>query len=131
MTIERATRQRAAIAAAILGSKRPLLPAEVLEYARASVRRLGPATVYRTLKLLVEDGSIQTINLPGESPRYEPAKSAHHHHFQCNTCRRVYDIAGCPGSLRGLAPRGFRVERHDVTLYGRCSDCRKSAAAGR
>ena len=131
MTIERATRQRAAIDAAIRAAKRPLSPAEVLEYARASVNRLGLATVYRTLKLLVEDGSIQIINLPGESPRYEPAKSAHHHHFQCNTCRRVYDIAGCPGSLRDLAPRGFRVERHDVTLYGRCSNCGKSATAGR
>lgn len=129
MAIERATRQRAAIAAAIRSAKRPLSPAEVLEQARASVNGLGLATVYRTLKLMVEDGSIQVINLPGESPRFELAKSPHHHHFQCKRCRRVYDIAGCPGSLRGLAPRGFRVEGHDVTLYGRCSDCGKRAAA--
>jgi Fur family ferric uptake transcriptional regulator len=129
VTIERATRQRAAITTAIRAAKRPLSPAEVLEHARASVQGLGLATVYRTLKLLIEDGSIQAINLPGESARYEPAESAHHHHFQCNMCRRVYDIAGCPGDLCRLAPRGFRVERHDVTLYGRCSDCGKAAAA--
>lgn len=128
MTIERATRQRGAIVAAIGAARRPLSPAEVLEHARASVKGLGLATVYRTLKLLMDEGSIQAINLPGESARYEPAESAHHHHFQCSTCHRVYDIAGCPGDLRRLAPRGFRVERHDVTLYGRCSDCGKAAA---
>ncbi len=27
-----------------------------------------------------------------------------------------------------LAPRGFQVEHHDVTLYGRCSDCGKREA---
>jgi Fur family ferric uptake transcriptional regulator len=131
MALDRTTRQRDAIASAIRASRRPLSPAEVLEKARASVNALGLATVYRTLKLLVADGSVQAISLPGDNPRYETAGSAHHHHFRCNTCRRVYDVAGCPGDLRRLAPRGFRVERHDVTLYGRCSDCGKSAAAGR
>ena len=128
MPMERATRQRDAITSAIRTSKRPLSPHEVLEAARVSVNALGLATVYRTLKLLLAEGSIQVINLPGESPRYEMAESPHHHHFQCNTCRRVYDVPGCPGDLRRLAPRGFKVERHDLTLYGRCSACREERA---
>jgi Fur family ferric uptake transcriptional regulator len=89
------------------------------------VRGLGLATVYRNLKRLVADGTAQIITLPGETPRYEISDSAHHHHFQCTTCRRVYDIPGCPGNLRRMAPHGFKVEHHDVTLYGRCSDCGK------
>jgi Fur family ferric uptake transcriptional regulator len=32
-------------------------------------------------------------------------------------------VPGCPGDLHRLAPRGFTVEQHDVTLYGRCRDC--------
>jgi len=87
------------------------------------VNAMGLATVYRTLKLLVAEGAVRVITLPGECPRYETAAPAHHHHFQCNTCRRVYDVPGCPGDLRRLAPRGFTVEHHDVTLYGRCRDC--------
>ena len=83
------------------------------------------ATVYRNLKRLVTEGSLRVITLPGEIPRYEMGETAHHHHFQCTTCRRVYDVPGCPGDLRRLAPRGFTVEHHDVTLYGRCSDCGK------
>jgi Fur family ferric uptake transcriptional regulator len=123
MTMERATRQREAIRSVMQDSHRPLSPREVLKAARLEMNALGLATVYRTLKLLVAEGSVQVIKLPGESPRYEMADSAHHHHFQCNTCRRVYDVPGCPGDLRRLAPRGFTVERHDVTLYGRCRDC--------
>jgi Fur family ferric uptake transcriptional regulator len=123
--MERATRQRDAIKSIIQASRRPLSPREVLEGARTAVRALGLATVYRNLKLLVAEGMVQVITLPGESPRYEMKESGHHHHFQCTTCRRVYDVPGCPGNLRRLAPRGFIVEHHDVTLYGRCSDCGK------
>lgn len=128
--MERSTRQRDAIQSVIRATPRPLSPREVLEAARASVRALGLATVYRTLKLLVDEGAVQVIHLPGQSPRYEMAESAHHHHFQCNTCRRVYDVPGCPGDMRRLAPRGFTVEHHDLTLYGRCSACGK-ASSGR
>jgi Fur family ferric uptake transcriptional regulator len=129
MRMERKTRQRDAIKAAIAASTRPLLPQEILAIARADAPGLGLATIYRNLKLLVAEGAVQVISLPGASPRYESAPSDHHHHFQCTRCDRVYDIPGCPGDLRGLAPRGFTVESHDVTLYGRCSDCRKHAAA--
>jgi Fur family transcriptional regulator, ferric uptake regulator len=80
-------------------------------------------TVYRKLELLIAEGAVQVITLITECPRYEMAESAHHHHFQCNSCRRVYDVPGCLGDLRRLAARGFTVEHHDVTLYGRCRDC--------
>ena len=119
----RKTRQRAAIDSALRKARRPLSPRELLEATRSSVRTIGLATVYRTLKLLVAEGTVHPINLPGDAPRYEASSLAHHHHFQCTRCNRVYDIQGCPGDLRRLAPRGFTVEHHDVTLYGRCSDC--------
>ena len=129
--MERATRQREAIKSVIEAAQRPLSPREVLEGARAVVRALGMATVYRNLKLLVAEGAVQVITLPGDSSRYEMREAAHHHHFQCTTCRRVYDIPGCPGNLRALAPRGFTVEHHDVTLYGRCSVCAKGETRAR
>src|SRR5271167_3249164 len=123
--MERATRQREAIKSVIEAAQRPLSPREVLDGARSVVQALGMATVYRNLKLLVAEGAVQVITLPGDNPRYEMRESAHHHHFQCTTCRRVYDVAGCPGDLVRLAPRGFRVDHHDVTLYGRCPECAK------
>lgn len=89
------------------------------------------ATVYRNLKQLLEAGEIQSVCLPGESPRYEGAGHAHHHHFQCQTCARVFDVHACPGNMAALAPQGFVVERHELTLYGQCSDCAAPRPAGR
>src|SRR5581483_8025794 len=97
--MERLTRQRDAIRSAIRASHRPLTPREVLQAARTSVQALGLATVYRTLKLLVDQGQVQAIHLPGESPRYESAASGHHHHFRCTACDRVFDVPGCPGDM--------------------------------
>ena len=128
--MERLTRQRAAISQVIRAARRPLSPGEILEQARLAVRAIGLATVYRNLKLLIADGSVHVVHLPGENPRYEPAELVHHHHFQCTTCQRVYDMPGCPGNLRRLAPRGFVVEGHDLTLYGRCRDCRRRRSRG-
>jgi Fur family transcriptional regulator, ferric uptake regulator len=125
--MERATRQRTAIYAAIASAERPVSPQEILETARSTVQGLGLATVYRTLKALQQDGEIHPVTLPGDSARYESAGQSHHHHFQCTACTRVFDVHRCPGDMRHLAPEGFTVESHDLTLYGRCADC---AAAG-
>lgn len=121
--MERNTRQRNAIHEAIAAAERPLLPQEVLAAAQASVPGLGIATIYRNLKALVEEGALRTVSLPAENPRYELAGHQHHHHFQCTQCQRVFDVHACPGDLSRLAPAGFTVEDHDLTLYGRCSDC--------
>lgn len=122
--MERNTRQRTAIRQAIERAGRPLLPAEVLEAAQKEVPGLSLATVYRGLKTLVEEGAIAPVSLPSEVTRYEVAGHHHHHHFQCLSCQRVYDVHACPGDLGRLAPPGFSVESHDLTLYGRCGDCR-------
>ncbi len=119
----RRTRQRGAIRTAIQNAGRPLLPLEVLGQAKRAVPTLGLATVYRALKALVADGEIVTVAMPGEPPRYEPTPSSHHHHFQCRRCRRVFEVAACPGNLARLAPSGFRVDAHELVLYGRCRRC--------
>ena len=91
--------------------------------ASAAVPGLGIATVYRNLKLLVEEGDLRAVALPGENLRYEVAGPHHHHHFQCRRCQRVFDVHACPGDLAGLAPAGFVVQDHELTLYGLCSEC--------
>jgi Fur family ferric uptake transcriptional regulator len=130
--MERSTRQRTAIHAVIEAAGRPLSPQEVLEAAQADVPALSLATVYRNLKLLTDAGDVAVVSLPGESPRYEPSRHTHHHHFQCTACKRVFDVHQCPGDLARLAPKGFTVEHHELTLYGRCDECpapRKAAAS--
>lgn len=129
--MERSTRQRAAIREVIASSERPLLPQEVLTLAHVQVPGLGMATVYRNLKALVEEGVLKPVDLPGQGTRYEAAHRPHHHHFQCLSCQRVFDVHGCPGDMHSLAPAGFEVDRHEINLYGRCSDCVAAAGKGR
>lgn len=125
MAMERKTRQREAIRTAFEEAGRPLSTGEVLESARRDVAGLGIATVYRTIKAMVEEGLLVPVELPGEPPRYETDGKDHHHHFRCMKCDRVFDLPGCPGPFRSMVPRSFRLERHDLTLYGRCAACAK------
>lgn len=53
----------------------------------------------------------------------------HHHHFHCTACDRVFPIGACPGSMSDLAPPGFEVQHHDLTLRGRCASCVAGASA--
>ncbi|MDP1901588.1 MAG: transcriptional repressor [Rubrivivax sp.] len=121
--MERSTRQRVAIREAIDRAGRPLTPQEVLDAAQSQVPGLSVATVYRNLKLLQDAGEITAVTLPGDSARYESPRDGHHHHFQCTLCNRVFDVHACPGDLARLAPEGFTVEHHELTLYGRCAEC--------
>lgn len=123
-TMNRDTSQRRAIREAIDAAGRPLSPQEVHAAARRAVPRLGVATVYRCLKELQEEAWLAPVELPGEPARYERAGKAHHHHFRCRRCDRVYEVEGCAIATKSTGlPRGFRVEGHEVILYGVCAKC--------
>jgi len=121
--MERRTRQRAAIWSVLERAARPLGPTEVLEEARSEVPNLGMATVYRNIKALVEAGRLRSVELPGLSSRYEVAGKEHHHHFHCRSCDGVFEVDTCPGDFEAITPAGFKLERHEVTLYGLCTEC--------
>ena len=102
---------------------RPLLPKELLTKAQESLPQLGIATVFRTLKKMVDEGGAKVVCLPGDSPRYERSDLAHHHHFKCCECECVFEVNGCPGHLEKLLPEGFQLTDHEITLFGRCANC--------
>ncbi len=126
--MNRQTRQREAIESALIRADRPLRPAEILELAGPLCPGLGIATVYRQVKQGVEDGRLRLVEIPGSGTLYEVAGKHHHHHFECRSCGRVFEVDGCPGGLKGLTPDGFLLESHEIVLYGLCRDCCGSAA---
>jgi Fur family ferric uptake transcriptional regulator len=117
------TEQRRAILKAFEGAGGPLSPVEVLERAGRDVPQLNLTTVYRNLKAMVEREELVLVPVSSQASRYELAGLAHHHHFLCEGCDRVYDIPGCPGSIHRLTPDGFETTTHEVTLVGRCRHC--------
>jgi Fur family transcriptional regulator, ferric uptake regulator len=118
------TRQREVIARLLRSAPGPLSVPELHQRALSELPGLGVATVYRTLKLMQEQGAAHIVALDGDN-LYEASGRGHHHHFACRSCEQVFTLATCPLPLPAgtVYPGGFVVEAHEVTLYGQCPDC--------
>jgi Fur family ferric uptake transcriptional regulator len=128
--MERNTRQRQAVLDAIDHAGRALTPNEILALAQNTVASLNLSTIYRHLNALQDDARIVKVVLPGQAARFEAPCAGghheaahHHHHFHCSGCDRVYALHACPGSMQDLAPKGFVVQAHEITLRGLCAEC--------
>ena len=122
-TKRRTTQQKQAIEAAFTNTNRPLTVNEVHELAAETCTGLGVATVYRAVNRLVEQEWLKEVHLPNQPMRYEQYSLEHHHHFQCESCERVLDIAAPCSDLGRHLPEGFQSKRHEVTFYGVCAAC--------
>ena len=96
--------------------------------ADAQVRsiRIGRATVFRTLDLLLASDIIERIDLPDGEHAYLACRPNHHHHVICTGCGRSNDVDD--GDLRGLVAAveratGFAIDGHRLELFGRCPSC--------
>ena len=95
--------------------------------ARLRDRGLGRATVFRTLKLLVEAEVLCRVLLDDGTLRYRWSRRGHHHHLVCTDCGSVQDFTNCDvGALvRDLTRQAdFTVDGHWLEVYGRCAACR-------
>jgi Fur family ferric uptake transcriptional regulator len=128
--MKRRTTQRDAIQKVILERDRALNAEEILRAACRLVDSLNQSTVYRNLKLLVEEGWLQKINHPARGPLYERADKGHHHHFHCRSCNKVYELPGCILNENESTPQGFVTEKHEVFLFGVCASCQTAAGEG-
>jgi Fur family ferric uptake transcriptional regulator len=123
----RVTQQGSAIRHVLKKIGRPLSPREIFDTAQREVSGLGIATVYRNLKALQKEGLVNTVELPGQPPRWELTADRHHHHFLCTSCDKLYEINACPENLQHLLPEGYTLEEHDILLRGLCSECSKNS----
>jgi Fur family transcriptional regulator, ferric uptake regulator len=120
--LKRKTKQREVIAACFAATDRPLAPTEAYELAIAELPTLGIATVYRFISVFVKKGILVPIVVGGMT-RYESAHKKHHYHFYCRQCERVFCLDDCPLSESQLAPRGYKVEGHELVVNGFCKEC--------
>jgi Fur family transcriptional regulator, ferric uptake regulator len=124
--IRRNTRQRREIREVFERYDRPLGADEVYHLAQRKMNGLGMATVYRTIKSLSDEGWLVPVEVPGAPPRYEVRGKAHHHHFHCVKCGKLFELDGCLDELAKLIPPTFRVVDHVVLIYGFCAACERS-----
>ena len=90
---------------------------------------LGRATVYRTLKILVDAGVICRVLLEDGDLHYQLSIQGHHHHLLCVQCGSSQDLMGCDIEdvlTTTSARHGFELSGHWLEVYGRCRDCLES-----
>lgn len=129
-TWRRSTRQRTALLKVLVDSDRPLQVNEVLQRAQAQVGSLNEATVYRNLRVLVEEGHLVQLAHPEAGTLFEQAGKPHHHHFFCRCCLRVFNLPGCPLDKVKRKVRGFVTEGHDIFFRGLCRQCADNRTTG-
>jgi Fur family transcriptional regulator, ferric uptake regulator len=117
------TQQRELIVDAFLRTQDHLSIDELLARVRRKNPKVGYATVYRTLRLLVDSGLASARHFDEGQTRYEPA-GAHHDHLICVKCNLILEFEN--DEIEALQDKmarklgGFTVLRHKHELYCLC-----------
>jgi Fur family transcriptional regulator, ferric uptake regulator len=118
----------------ITGSRRRVLDAVLSQEGHFTVddvlrrtRKVGRATVFRTMKILLDLNIVCRVLLEDGTLHYRLSTRGHHHHLVCMDCGRVEDFTTCDVAslVRDLAnATDYEIEAHWLEVYGRCHACR-------
>jgi Fur family ferric uptake transcriptional regulator len=128
------TRPRDVIAELVIGSDGHESAGTIAAQLKARGERVGTATIYRTLDLLVQSGLVRANEFGEGFRRFERAAGKEHHeHLVCTRCGRVVEFTN--ERLERMLPviadeHGFRHERHRVEIFGTCRQCLQRELGG-
>jgi Fur family peroxide stress response transcriptional regulator len=117
----RFTPQREHVYAVLLRKRDHPTAEEVFIRAKREMPDISLATVYNCLDALVECGLARQVTLERGATRFCP-NMREHCHFYCDQCEGVFDIE-LPGETGIALPDGYRAERYDIAIHGRCPAC--------
>lgn len=119
----RYSHQRETIYQAVLASRAHPTAEMIHQQLREELPQLSLGTVYRNLRLLVEEGRLRELD--GPTARFD-GNTAPHTHLRCTRCGQVLDLDGLPydPALDRLAETGGAViESHSLVFSGLCPAC--------
>ncbi len=94
----------------------------------SSCREIEPnislGTVYRNLKLLAEEGLIDTLETTDKKIHYDGDVKVHIH-FICEKCGNIVDLFVAPPVPDALSQSDNVVTSGKCVYYGICSSCNK------
>lgn len=125
------TPQRQAILAVLQSAERPLTVEEIA--GQMVGKPPGLPTIYRNLERFVGEGWAECMVGADQIQRFVRCHSPHHHHhILCEGCGRTAETE-CPDldtAFNDLAKAsGFKVTRHQLTLFGLCAECQRGFSA--
>ena len=92
-----------------------------------SCREIEPTislgTVYRNLKLLSSDGTIDTLETVDKKIHYDGNTNTHIH-FICKECGKIIDLFVKPSVPKELEDLGVSVSSEKCVYYGECAECK-------
>ncbi|MSQ40267.1 MAG: transcriptional repressor [Dehalococcoidia bacterium] len=92
----------------------------------AQLPQVGRATVYRTVKLLLDLGLVCKMTGPDGAPRYTLSVAGHHHHTLCVRCGAAADFQRCTVDLILQTLRAETagvILGHRMEVYVLCPRC--------
>lgn len=96
---------------------------EVYSHLVADNPILSRTTVFNCLKLFVDKGLVNDIDILSDSTRYDDASRTPHGHFMCRKCHRIFDM---PLDMTALKVNdGFVCDNVNVFFKGLCPECVK------
>ena len=124
----KATPARVAILGVLEGVKEPATIDEICSMLKD--KTINPATVYRTINSLCEEGLVRQIDFRHGHGHYELSSTGDHHHIICTQCGLVEDFTGCYGDkiARAVlkdAKKFSEILDHSLELFGICKKCAK------
>lgn len=127
------THQREAVAEVVFSSAEHLSVDEIELQLRDKGHRIGKATIYRTLDLLVRSELVEEHDFGQGFKRYEHRLSAQpvHEHLICLECGRVLEFRSLEVEeieRRISGEFGFTPARHRLEIYGLCKECHDAGA---
>ena len=127
------TQQREAVADVVFSSDAHLSVDDIERQLRNAGERIGKATIYRTLDLLVRSTLVAEHDFGEGFKRYEHrlSRQPDHDHLICLECGGVTEFKST--ELRRLQnqvarEQGFRASRHKLEIYGLCKSCQAAGA---
>ncbi len=126
----KSSRKRDAILAYLQSEKSHPTAESIFERLKPEIPDLSLGTVYRNLKIFLEDGMAKSVGPVKGEERYDGDLSPHAH-FVCSCCGKVLDIpcAALPESLveDALSASEGSVEDWSLRFTGVCGKCKKSS----
>lgn len=122
------TQQRESIADAVFGSTERLSVEDIEKLLRDRGERIGKATIYRTLEMLVKSGLVEEHDFGEGFKRYEHlfGQEPVREHLVCTECGKV-DEFHSEDLVRlqenEARQRGFQPTRYRLQIFGLCADC--------
>jgi len=122
------THQREAVAQVVIASDGHLSVDDIEGALRAGGERIGKATIYRTLDLLVRSRLVEEHDFGEGFKRYEHRLSNNpiHEHMICVECGTVTEFESNElyrVENRVRTEHGFLPVRRRLEIYGLCKDC--------